>query len=427
MRVLVIGATGLVGAHVLQALHAAGIDADGASRRRPAGAAARQWIELDLGSMTAVQQWLPLLHGYGAVVNAVGIIRETQEGDFDRLHCAATAALFAACEQLELRVVQVSALGSHPQAATGYWRSKGAAEVDLLARNVDATIIRPSLVYGDDGASSVLLRMLATLPILMLPAAHRALVQPIHVADLADVVVRLLTTQATLPRELAVVGPRAMTMAGYLADLRRGMQAPAALVLSLPAPVARVAAHLAALAPSSVFTPESLLMLERSADGSNTADAAPAQALLGRPLRDPVTFARPAQRITATWSWGAPLLTVAVALMWLITAYVSWFAWPHADSRSWLAACGVPPAWQEPMLLAASVTDAAIGVLLLLRPRRWLWAAQLALVGGYTAMLSVFLPDFWRHPFGPLTKNLPVLALMLLMWRASPRHHQGEK
>ena len=448
MRVLVIGATGLVGAHVLEALHAAGIDADGASRRRPAGAAARQWIELDLGSMTAVQQWLPLLHGYGAVVNAVGIIRETQEGDFDRLHCAAPAALFAACEQLELRVVQVSALGSHPQAATGYWRSKGAAEVDLLARNVDATIIRPSLVYGDDGASSVLFRMLATLPVLMLPAAHRALVQPVHVADLADVVVRLLTTQvrpgtpvlsdtahapatlaapAALPRELAVVGPRAMTMAGYLVDLRRGMQAPAALVLSLPAPVARVAAHLAALAPSSVFTPESLLMLERSADGSNTADAAPAQALLGRPLRDPVTFARPAQRVTAAWSWGAPLVTVAIALMWLITAYVSWFAWPHADSRSWLAACGVPPAWQEPMLLAASVTDAAIGVLLLLRPRRWLWAAQLALVGGYTVMLSVFLPDFWRHPFGPLTKNLPVLALMLLMWRASPRHHQGEK
>jgi len=427
MRVLVIGATGLVGAHVLQALHAAGMDADGASRRRPTGAAAHHWIELDFGSLTAAQQWLPLLQGFDAVVNAVGIIRETREGDFDRLHRAAPVALFAACEQLGLRVVQVSALGSHPQAATGYWRSKGAAEVDLLGRRMDATIIRPSLVYGDDGASSVLLRMLATLPVLMLPAAHRALVQPIHVADLADVVVRLLTTQATLPRELAVVGPRAMTIAGYLADLRRGMQAPAALVLSLPAPVARVAAHLAALAPSSAFTPESLLMLEHSADGSNTADAAPAQALLGRPLRDPVTFARPAQRITAAWSWGAPLVTMAIALMWLITAYVSWFAWPHAESRAWLAACGVPPAWQEPMLLAASVTDAAIGVLLLLRPRRWLWAAQLALVGGYTAMLSAFLPDFWLHPFGPLTKNLPVLALMLLMWRASPRHHQGEK
>ena len=146
MRVLVIGATGLVGAHVLQVLRAAGVDADGASRRRPTGAAAHHWIELDFGSMTAVQQWLPLLQGFDAVVNAVGIIRETREGDFDRLHRAAPVALFAACEQLGLRVVQVSALGSHPQAATGYWRSKGAAEVDLLGRRMDATIIRPSLV-----------------------------------------------------------------------------------------------------------------------------------------------------------------------------------------------------------------------------------------------------------------------------------------
>lgn len=216
-------------------------------------------------------------------------------------------------------------------------------------------------------------------------------------------------------------------MAAYLADLRRGMRAPAALVLSLPGPLASLAAHVAALAPACAFTPESLSMLERSADGSNTADPAPAQAVLGRPLRDPATFAGPAQGITAACSWGAPLVTVAIALMWLITAYVSWFAWPHAESRSWLAACGVPPAWQETMLLAASVTDAAIGVLLLLRPRRWLWAAQLALVGGYTAMLSVFLPEFWRHPFGPLSKNLPLLALMLLMWRASPVTNQEER
>lgn len=109
---------------------------------------------------------------------------------------------------------------------------------------------------------------------------------------------------------------------------------------------------------------------------------------------------------------------MAVALLWLITAWVSWFGWTHADSAAWLAACGVPSGLQEPMLLAASAMDACLGALLLLRPRRWLWAAQLALAGGYTVILSVCLPAFWLHPVGPLSKNLP-LALMLLMWRAS--------
>ena len=425
MRVVVIGGTGLIGSHVVRALRTAGCTVLGASRRRPLGEAASDWIELDFGAMTQEQDWLALLDGrrIDAVVNCVGIIRESRPGDFDRLHRAAPVALFGACERLGIRrVVQLSALGSHPDAATGYWRSKGAAEVDLLARPLEATIIRPSLVYGEDGASSVMFRMLATLPVLMMPAAHRALVQPVHVTDLADIVCRLVTGPAG-PRELAVVGPRAATMAGYLGELRRGMAAPAGLVLELPQPVARAVARVAALIPSSALTPESLLMLEQSADGSNTADPAPAQALLGRPLRDPARFARPAERITAAWQWGAPLVTFTMALLWLITAYVSWFAWPQAQSLAWLAACGVPAAWQQPLLLAASLTDAAIGVALLVqlwRPQRWLWLAQLVLVGGYTVVLSVFLPGFWAHPFGPLTKNLPLLAIMAVLWRLTP-------
>jgi uncharacterized protein YbjT (DUF2867 family) len=399
-------------------LRGAGCAVTGLSRRRPDGE--HDWLEADFGGMTAERDWLPLLAGFDAVVNCVGIIRENRDGDFDRLHRAAPVALFAACERLGVRrVVQVSALGSHPDAATGYWRSKGAAEVDLLARDLEPSIIRPSLVYGEDGASSVMFRMLATLPALMMPVAHHARVQPVHVDDLAAAIVKLVTADQAPPHELAVVGPRASTMAGYLGDLRHGMQAAPALVLDLPMPVARIVARMAALAPSSALTPESLLMLELSADGSNTADASAAAALLGRPLRDPASFAQPAQRIVAVWAWAETLITLAMAALWLWTAAVSWFGWPHAESRAWLAACGVPAAAQESVLLAASLADAAIGVLLLLRPRRWLWAAQLALVGGYTVAISVFVPAFWLHPFGPLSKNLPLLALMLLMWRAS--------
>ena len=422
MTVLVIGATGLIGGRVLRALRAAGCAAVGASRRRPAGERADDWLELDLGAMTRERDWLPLLAGVDAVVNCVGIIREAREGDFDRLHRAAPVALFAACERLGVRrVVQVSALGSSPDAAAGYWRSKGAADADLLARRLDATVVRPSLVYGDEGASSVMFRMLATLPVLAMPMAHGARVQPIHVDDLAAVVVRLVTQEGGAPRELAAVGPRALTMADYLGALRDGMEASSALVLDLPMPIARLVARVAAMMPSSALTPESLLMLERSADGGNTADAGPVAALLGRTPRDPASFSRPDQRVVAVWSWGARLITVAMAILWLVTAYVSWFAWPHAESMAWLGACGVPAAWREPMLLTASLADAAVGVLLLLRPRRWLWALQLALVGGYTMVMSVCLSQFWLHPFGPLSKNLPLLAVMAVMWRLSAR------
>lgn len=450
MKALVLGATGLVGSHALRALRAASCTTVGASRHRPQDEHPDGWIEIDFGRMTSEDDWLPVLAGVDTVVNCVGILREEQAGDFDLLHRAAPVALFGACERLGVRrVVQLSALGSHPDAVTAYWRSKGEADADLLARTLSATIVRPSLVYGEEGASSVLFRALATLPVLMLPMAHKAKVQPIHVDDLAALIARLAMASddaprelagreapremaagealremagdeaLRAPRELAAVGPRAMTLAGYFGALRVGMQAAPSLVLDLPMPLARMAARVAAWMPSSALTPESLRMLEQSADGGNTADAASVVAMLGRPLRDPAGFTRPTQRIGAVWSWAAPLITMAVALLWLVTAWVSWFGWPHAQSMSWLAACGVPAGLREPMLLAASVMDAAVGALLLLRPRRWLWAAQLALAGGYTVIMSVCLPEFWLHPFGPLSKNLPLLALMLLMWRVS--------
>lgn len=420
MKVLILGATGLVGSRALRALRAAGCTVIGASRRHPADEHPDSWIEIDFGRMTGEDDWLPVLAGVDVVVNCIGIIREEQAGDFDRLHRAAPIVLFAACERLGVRrVVQVSALGSRPDADTAYWRSKGAADADLLARTLSATIVRPSLVYGEDGASSIMFRALASLPVLMLPMAHQAKVQPIHVDDLATVIAGLAMAGDQAPRELAAVGPRAMTLAGYLGALRSGMQAAPSLVLDLPLPIARTVAHMAAWMPSSALTPESLRMLERSADGGNVADAAPVAAMLGRPLRDPAHFARPAERIGAAWAWAAPLITLVVALLWLITAWVSWFGWAHTQSESWLAACGVPAGLRESMLLAASVMDAAVGALLLLRPCRWLWAAQLALAGGYTVILSVCLPGFWLHPFGPLSKNLPLMAVMLLMWRVS--------
>lgn len=424
-KVLVLGATGLIGRHVLGALRRAGYAAIGVSRRRPAGETASGWRELDFGSLLTPQDWLPQLDGVTAVVNCVGIIRESRAGDFERLHHGAPVALFAACEQLAVRrVVHISALGSAPDAATPYWRSKGAADADLWQRRLSACVLRPSLVYGDDGASSILFRTLATLPVLWLPEAQRAQVQPIHVEDLSALVLELVREPGVVPPLLAAVGPRAMRLVDYLGALRSGMGGAAGKVMTPPRPLARLAARVAGLHPASALTPAALIMLEHSAQGGNTADAAPAQGLLalqGRTLRDPLSFATPAQLPGATLAWGLPLLTMAMAVLWLITAYVSWFVWPHAQSAQWLAACGIDGVLAEPVLLLASLLDAGIGVLLLVRPQRWLWGLQLALVAGYTAVMSICLPAFWSHPFGPLSKNLPLMALMAVLWRLDSR------
>jgi uncharacterized protein YbjT (DUF2867 family) len=421
MKVLVLGATGLIGSHVLAALLQQGCEAVGISRRKPANAQSA-WKELDLSALTDAEAWLPHLDGIDAVISCVGIIRESRPGDFLRLHQQMPVALFAACEKAGVaRVVQVSALGSEPHASTPYWRTKGEADADLARRRLSATVVRPSLVYGDDGASSRVFTLMASLPLAAMPMAHTALVQPIHIGDLSAVLVKLLLSDATPPRELAAVGPRAMSMAAYIDALRAGMEAPPGLVLPVPSGVARIMARCAELIPGSALTPDSLRMLEESRGGGNTADVAPVRALLGRPLRDPEDFPGPGQKARAVYAWALPAGRVIIALLWLLTAYASWFGWPHEDSRRWLELCGLPSGWTGPVLLGASLLDAGVGVMVLLG-RRWIWPVQIALVLGYTAIMSFCLPEFWLHPFGPLSKNLPILLLMFMMWRLT-----GEK
>ena len=96
--------------------------------------------------------------------------------------------------------------------------------------------------------------------------------------------------------------------------------------------------------------------------------------------------------------------------MWLIAGIVS--LGPQSG-RAW-SCCGrsAPRRRVAPVLLiGAAIFDIALGVLTLL-PRRppLLWTAQILLVLVYTAIISVFLPELWLEPFGPVAKNMPILV-----------------
>jgi hypothetical protein len=98
--------------------------------------------------------------------------------------------------------------------------------------------------------------------------------------------------------------------------------------------------------------------------------------------------------------------------------------YPVADSLALLERAGVPQALRSALLHGAAALDLLLGVLTLwpLRPtqRRWLWKAQAALVVGYSAIIAIRLPEFWLHPFGPLLKNLPILAVLWLLHTLEP-------
>ena len=124
----------------------------------------------------------------------------------------------------------------------------------------------------------------------------------------------------------------------------------------------------------------------------------------------------------AELQWLLPLLRWSIALVWIWTGIVSLGLFPRADSLALLARTGITGVFANVALYAAAALDLVLGAAtLLLRRRQWLWLAQFALILGYTIVITIKLPEFWLHPYGPILKNLPLLACIVLLYRLEDR------
>lgn len=412
----------------MQALLAAGHEVvcavrDPARHRAHADAARVRHVAADFTRDFDAADWTPRLAGIDAVINAVGIIREQGAQTFNAIHERAPRALFAACANAGVRlVIQISALGADERAQSRYHLSKKRADDFLRSLPVHSVIVQPSLVYGADGASARLFATLASLPLIGLPGSGTQQIQPVHVDDVAAGIGALLGRPPASGTRLPVVGPEPMALRQFLATLRQAMGLGRPHFLPVPLPLVRIVANAAALLPGSLLDAETLQMLERG----NTGDAAPLRALLGRAPRAAHAFiakedAR-ATRVQGQLNWLLPLLRWSIALVWIVTGIVSFGLYPVQDSYALLARVGITGMLAPLMLYGAALLDLAFGIgILVLRRRRWLWLAQLALIVFYTAIISWRLPEFWLHPYGPLLKNLPMIAAIWLLLELEER------
>lgn len=410
MNIFLCGADGFLGRHFEAALTAAGHQVvRGVHTARQRGD-----IAIDYRRDLAQDVWLPRLDGVNVVINAVGILNERQPDDFERIHYRAPAALFSACARLGVaRVIQISALGAERR-DTPYLASKAAADDYLLADCPAGLIVRPSLVFGADGASSRFFLALASLPFVFLPGKGLQHLRPIHVDDLSALVVRLVDALSPVSRVVEAVGGQETTYRGLLAAYRQGMGFAPAVGLPLPNALMSAAATLGGCFAGSLLNRATWSMLQ----AGNTGDATATGRLLGHPPREPAAFIAPAEaarlRQLALASWRSPLLQGLLAFLWLWSAAVS-LLWP-ANGLELLAPFGLAGASAVAVLVAASMLDALFGCLTLLRPSKRLWLVQMGLIAAYSFLVAWRLPEFLIHPFAPIAKNLPVVAMLFLLW-----------
>jgi uncharacterized protein YbjT (DUF2867 family) len=413
VRVLIVGATGFIGSRLVTAFESAGHQVRCAARSHPTGCAEHVPLDYRRLSQPALRA---AVDGCQVVINAVGILRSSGTQTFDALHARGPKELFSACVAAGVaRVIQVSALGADAGAPSRYHQSKHEADRHLVDLPIDWAIVQPSLVYGAGGTSAALFNLLASLPVTLLPAGGAQQVQPVHIDDLVALIVSLAESPVTLRCVLPAVGPAALSLREFLRQLRAALGENPAPALAIPRGLMSLAAKVGDHLPGALLDTETLGMLERG----NTGDAAPMRRWLGREPRAVSRFL-PAgadlHRRAAALSWLLPLLRAGIAAMWFFAAIVSMGPYPVPESLALLRSIGVPTVAAPLMLTGAIALDLTLGVLTLWpRRARWLWTAQIALVLGYTAIISWKLPWLWLEPFGPVAKNIPILCCLLLL------------
>ncbi|WP_088506063.1 SDR family oxidoreductase [Burkholderia ubonensis] len=419
MNILVCGANGFIGRALCARLEAGGhrvVRGVHAGRR----AAGPGEIAIDYARDVRPEHWRARLDGIDAVVNAVGMLTGRRGVTLDAVHRAAPCALFDACCGAGVRrIVQISALGVE-RGDTAYFASKLAADAYLQTLPIDFRIVRPALVYGATGASARYFRMLASLPVHVLPAGGRQLLRPVHVDDLAEIVARLIERPAAGERIVDVVGADEVEYREMLAIYRRAMGFPPAMRVSVPGALFAAAATLSGRMPGAMLTRDTWAMLR----AGNTGELAASSAALGRPprgLRAFIGAQAVALRHEALAAWRRPLLTGSLAIVWIWTAIASAFIHPLRDSLALLAHVHLTGISALAALYAACALDFVFGVATVVAPSRRLWAAQIVLIVAYSAVIAVAMPGLLAEPFGPVLKNVPILAVLLILFAEEER------
>lgn len=147
--IFITGGTGFVGSAVIDELLTRGYRVHALTHRKTVEKTGVTNFHGGLSDTTAIDAGLA---GCQAVVHLVGIIRETKEQTFERIHVDGTKHVLARAQAAGVRrFIYLSALGAKADSASRYLTTKFAAEQAVRESGLDWTIFRPSVIHGPKG------------------------------------------------------------------------------------------------------------------------------------------------------------------------------------------------------------------------------------------------------------------------------------
>ena len=262
--VTLFGGGGFVGRYVAQQLYKTGVrvriaqfDARKAFFLKPLGNLGQtQFVAVDIRNPAQVAA---AVKNSDAVVNLVGVLK----GDFQGLHVDGARNVAEACaEQGIASLVHISAIGADPESESAYGRTKGEGELAVRRAFPDATIMRPSVVFGREdnfiNRFAGLARIAPILPVIRGPVKF----QPVFAADVGKAVsAAALDPRTHGGKTYELGGPQVLTMRELMEWVCKSTGRNRTLV-DVPDPIARMLARAFGWMPGAPITWDQWLMLQ---------------------------------------------------------------------------------------------------------------------------------------------------------------------
>ena len=268
-RVTVFGGSGFLGRQIVKRLAAEGAEVRVAVRhpgrvssRLAAGKAGQvSAIHADVWNESSVG---PALEGSDAVINTVGHYVERGKATFEAIHGhgAMHVARAAALAGIE-RLVHISGIGADAASVSTYVRARAIGERLVREQFPQATILRPSVLFGPDDAFLNRLAAVARVtPVLPLFGSGGTRLQPVYVGDVAEAAAKVLVAPSAKGQVYELGGPGVYTYKALvqlvLAQIHRQR-----LLMPVPFLVWELLASLTSPLPKRPISRDQVILMKR--------------------------------------------------------------------------------------------------------------------------------------------------------------------
>ena len=425
-KILVLGASGLIGRYVTDDLRTRGFEVIGVARNFAASQRSSA-LDLEMPVMSMASSALARLlrdRAIAVVVNCLGVLQDGPGSDTRDVHRDFVARLLQAIGDSgrTIRLIHISIPGAADEDRTNFSTSKREAERLIAASGIAYAILRPGFVIAPSVyGGSAMVRALAAFPF-DLPAEEAATpFQPVAVEDIVATMAWLAMSDDPAANAVTwdLMQTQKISLGGVIDQFRFAFGTAHWTRIRMPAFLLDLGAWLGDLASRLGWMPPmrstAIAELRRGVAG----DPAPWMHATGIV---PKTVAQVVGQRSATIQnkWFARLFLIkalviaSLVLFWSASGFIA-LVISFPATKAILAEHGFPRWLVTPLAGITSLMDISIGVLIAFRRTcAFGLIAGMLLALGYMAGTALLTPDLWIEPLGALVKTGPAIVLMLV-------------